>query len=822
MARRLGFFFLFLFLTASIFRALPAFAQAPAVPQSANAAAAYKALHAFQLDGGSGKVNNLTLKRDRGEMTFSGTFYFPKPVLGKITGAVFIGQGKFRAEPPPSLFEKDNLRRMLKADVVESDFETAVLRFTDNTHSIIGQTYEPVGTAPKEAQDLAVGSEERAVRETGANVASRLLLSLLNNEQPGVFIAHFDKGKRGRFTYVLDLQCRIPTVNFSINGGEKGLIFAYNNYSFTNDIWMAFYSEEDYKQGRATYSDAFDLVATPDYSMKVDLREPRKVIKVSAKTNLVALAPVRAISFALTEGLPEFDDLRKKKGMRVTAARLADGTPAQAIQEEWEGGFLVVLPAVRPAQEQFTLEMEVEGDFIYDRSETFDCHYPFINGEWYPRHGYLARSKFDITFRHAKKYKVAGPGALVKEELAPDSSNDVLTTYRMEQPVALVTFALGPFKLYKEQRKLQSGELPIEFLSLEGSRQITVLPDVFSGVGSSITYNLTIKEDFVMAEMGNALDYMGALFGAYPYPVFRAAFHPFGFGQGFASMLAIPNADSARKRTYVFLSHETAHQWWGNIVAWRSYRDQWLSEGFAEYSGLLYMRERTKRNSDLRELLVELRDSLKEPPRTETGIGSKRVTDIGPIILGHRLRSSHSRNAYTILTYNKGALVLRMLHFLFTNPSNGDGQPFFDMMKDFVSRYRDSSATTEQFAQVASEHFPRTAVAQKYGIRNLGWFFKQWVWQTELPTYRLEYTLENQPDGKVLLKGTLFQENAPEDWVMPLPLTFKFGGDKVARGTILANGPQQPVSLVLPMRPESVELDPELWVLSEKTTTRKQ
>lgn len=690
---------------------------------------------------------------------------------------------------------------MLKADVVESDFETAVLRFTDNTHSIIGQTYEPVGTAPNDAQDLAVDSEARAVRETGVNVASRLLLSLLNNEQPGVFIAHFDKGKRGRFTYVLDLQCRIPTVNFSINGGEKGLIFAYNKYSFTNDVWVAFYSEEDYKRGRVSYSDAFDLVATPNYSMKVDLREARKLIKVNAKADLVALAPVRAISFALTEGLPEFDELRKKKGMRVTAARLADGTPAQAIQEEWEGGFLVVLPAARKAQEQFTLEMEVEGNFINDRSETFDCSYPFINGEWYPRHGYLARSKFDLVFLHQKKYKVAGPGVRVKEEPAPGNANETLTTYNMEQPVALVTFAMGPFRIYAEQRKLVKGELPVEFFSIEGR---------------------PIKEDFVLAEMGNAVDYMGALFGAYPYPVFRAAFHPFGFGQGFATMLAIPNADTATKGTFVFLSHETAHQWWGNIVAWRSYRDQWLSEGFAEYSGLLYMRQRTKSNSDLREMLESLRDSLKLPPRTETGIGSKRVTGIGPIILGHRLSSSRSRNAYTILTYYKGALVLRMLHFLMTNPANGDGQPFFEMMKDFVNRYRDGSATTEQFAQVASEHFAQTAVAQKYGIQDLNWFFRQWVWQTALPSYRLEYTLENQPDGKVLVKGTLFQENAPEDWVMPLPLVFKFGGDKTARGTVLAKGPQQPISIALPMRPESVELDPDLWVLSEKTSTKKQ
>jgi hypothetical protein len=51
---------------------------------------------------------------------------------------------------------------------------------------------------------------------------------------------------------------------------------------------------------------------------------------------------------------------------------------------------------------------------------------------------------------------------------------------------------------------------------------------------------------------------------------------------------------------------------------------------------------------------------------------------------------------------------------------------------------------------------------------------------------------------------------------------FQFGGDRVARGTVLAQGPQQPINITLPMRPESVELDPEMWVLSEKTSTKKQ
>ncbi|MEE8584460.1 MAG: M1 family aminopeptidase [Acidobacteriota bacterium] len=98
-------------------------------------------------------------------------------------------------------------------------------------------------------------------------------------------------------------------------------------------------------------------------------------------------------------------------------------------------------------------------------------------------------------------------------------------------------------------------------------------------------------------------------------------------------LLLLPRSDRASKYTYAFIAHETAHQWWGNIVAWRSYRDQWLSEGFAEYSGILYTALRAKPKA-ARELIEDLRRSLKNPPRTTTGIGPGRLVDVGP---GHRL-----------------------------------------------------------------------------------------------------------------------------------------------------------------------------------------
>ena len=231
----------------------------------------------------------------------------------------------------------------------------------------------------------------------------------------------------------------------------------------TNDVWLAFYSEQDYRTGVTSYSDIFDQISAEQYDMKVDLREPGKALKVISKLDVQALAPVRAISFAISEGLPENEALRKKKGMRATGARLPDGTVLRTIQEEWEGGFIVLLPALHNAQEKFAIEIDTEGDFIYDLADTFDCKYPFINGQWYPRHGYLKRSKFDITFLHNKRYKVAGPGERISVEPAAGSADEVITKYRMTEPVALVTFAMGPYKIYEEKRELQKVELPVEF-----------------------------------------------------------------------------------------------------------------------------------------------------------------------------------------------------------------------------------------------------------------------------------------------------------------------------------------------------------------------
>ena len=762
----------------------------------------YKQVKAFALTGGAVDVKGLALKRDRVQLTLDGVVYLSQLVNGQITGAVFIGEGNLVVETPPSDFEKDNVKRLLGTDTIASDFKTAVFRFTDDTATQFGQAVRDAGVVNDRAQKLAREIDERILREIGANLSARIAVSLLNQEKPGFFFAQFDGGRRGRFSVMLDHQNRIPVANFRINAGEKGLIWSYDSDLYYTRVWLAFYALDDYQRGAVAYSDANDQIDIKSYRMDVDLRDYKDRLGLNAQFEAEPWRPnVRAVTFMIGENLGEYDNQRLKKQLRLSSVRRG-GVELPWVQEDWEAGFTVFLPEALKAREKLELNVSLEGDFMFDNEFVRDCYYPRSNTSWFPRHGYLDRATFDLTFRHPKKLVVASVGTRVSETPDPEDKDATISKYLMDQPVALVTFALGPFKRHTDTIKWEKGgpPTPLEFNSVPG--------DVFA-----------VKEDFILAELNNSVRYFSLLFGQYPYSSFGAAFHPFGFGQGIATLLMIPPADRASKYTYQFIAHETSHQWWGNIVAWRSYRDQWLSEGFANYSAILYTGIRASQGAK-NELLGELRSSLKDPPVTSTGLGKGRLVDVGPIILGHRLSTEKTQGAYQTLIYNKGALVLRMLHFMLTDPGTGEGQAFFDMMTDFVQRYRNQNASSDDFRVVANEHFAKSPIARKYGLANLNWLFYQAVYQTALPSYELRYKIEDQPDGKVLVSGTISQKDAPADWMMVLPVKLSFGEKQHASGTVLVQGASSPFQIRLPARPKSVELDPDRWILSESVSTK--
>ena len=143
-------------------------------------------------------------------------------------------------------------------------------------------------------------------------------------------------------------------------------------------------------------------------------------------------------------------------------------------------------------------------------------YYPLSTTAWFPRHGYLDRAVFQFTAVHPKNSKMALVGNRISEEVSPEDNNLVITKYEMPHPVALVTFAIGPFERHTETIKWENGKkpIPLEFNSLPGAY-------------------LAIKEDFILAELNNAVRYFHQVFSDYPYDKYGATFHPYGFGQDF-------------------------------------------------------------------------------------------------------------------------------------------------------------------------------------------------------------------------------------------------------------------------------------------------
>jgi hypothetical protein len=98
--------------------------------------------------------------------------------------------------------------------------------------------------------------------------------------------------------------------------------------------------------------------------------------------------------------------------------------------------------------------------------------------------------------------------------------------------------------------------------------------------------------------------------------------------------------------------------------------------------------------------------------------------------------------------------------------------------------------------------FQRTV--EKHAGTNMGWFFNQWVYGTEVPSYTCSYKVTPTPEGKFLLTCRIDQSNVPEDFRMHLPMRIDFGKAGVTRGRRLVQGPRTQFELLLPSKPDDV------------------
>jgi aminopeptidase N len=154
------------------------------------------------------------------------------------------------------------------------------------------------------------------------------------------------------------------------------------------------------------------------------------------------------------------------------------------------------------------------------------------------------------------------------------------------------------------------------------------------------------------------------------------------------------------------VSHELAHQWWGDLITLRSWAHTWLNESFATYSDYLYVRHDRGDDEGALNLQGKLDAYLREAKaRYVRPIVSDRYDQPGDMFDAH--------------TYPKGALVIHMLR-----QQLGDAA-FFDTLKHFLHRYAFEPVDTNDFIRSV-----KTVTGQ-----NLDWFFDQWLFKPGHPVF---------------------------------------------------------------------------------------
>jgi aminopeptidase N len=251
--------------------------------------------------------------------------------------------------------------------------------------------------------------------------------------------------------------------------------------------------------------------------------------------------------------------------------------------------------------------------------------------------------------------------------------------------------------------------------------------------------------------------------------------------------------------------HEYAHQWWGHLVGWDSYRDQWLSEGFAEFTAGLVV-EHTKGRDAADAFWGVARDRVVVKPR-----GARTASyEAGPVSLGYRLSAKDNSMAPGAILYSKGAYILHMLRMLmWENQSQPPDQRFADMMRDFAQSFAGKAATNADFQAVVERHvMPQMDAA---GDGSMDWFFDQWLYGTELPSFRNHLEVARVAGDEYRIAGTVEQLGVSETFRTFMPIYLDFGKDGMARlgGVRLVGSGSQDVDLVvkLPAKPKRVVLN---------------
>lgn len=746
-------------------------------------------------------ADGITFERDSATWTLSsGSLRLAEPTSGgAVTGLVFEGEGRFRMTVPDPV-EREQLRRFTQgaaAETLEVAFSKMVLRAPRGVLVLAGLAeLEGPDAAPDALPDIGAGAGryERSGLAAGRHdfwlehelhdADARVIAGLLT---PGdeYFLAEMETDRHGWLGYELEPWRR---EEIELTHLDKGF----------SESWVSLDRAQDrLPTGRPSLVRR-DAIRIRHADVRGDFTRSGKGARAGiteTHPRLGELSVDLAVE-AATAG-PRALRLRLTPYAEVTEVRV-DGREAPFLRHHIGGrglgidsdlhddDLVVVLPEPLAAGADHTVSVDY-------RMEVLN----YLSGRgWYPDEaGSLLEDPHTGTFEITLPERIELRAMGRREGEPVIEGRNRTERWVVERPTFMLSFTFA--------------ERPFSYeLEIDGVPEIEVFGP---GMGQEAKFHN------VAADAANSTAFFQQLFGL-PLDTDRLVISSIvgGHGQAFDGFLHMSEGSFYLERpgaSELFRAHEIAHEWWGHRVAWATYRDQWLSEAFAEYSAMMYVQATMDKGEHWFEQILfayqeALQGSIKAGFSKFQRVGivplnPKLREKMGPIAVGQRASTADAPGAYVAQAYLRGPWVLHMLRVMLRNLTKSDDL-FVEVLSDFLHEHDGRAATTGDF--VAS--LTRTAPGEWQ------WFFDQWVYGTAIPTYAWDWKAEKADDGRDVLAITVRQENVPDGFRMPVPVKIDFGRGQEGQAVVLIDEPEETFRLPLPAKPRKVELNPDYAVLA--------
>jgi hypothetical protein len=720
-------------------------------------------------------VRSVLIQRDAGSLLLEdGRLVLARPLGGHDVALVFSGIGTL-AFTPPTVIEHEQLRRFMGVRALRRRFRSLVIVATDSTFEELlpglafqADTLRALARAWHEALPYLVKNED--------------LRQAIADREPGLFWAVAWEPRQDPLFLVLDpfaVECvqlwRTP------EGSRLGL---WNRHAHETVCQFRAQGDSD--------TTLFDLRAPYEaehYALSVSLASDLHADATAEVTVRARGRPRTWFTFDMASTLT-LDSVR------------ADGVVQAFDTDRATGRIWVHASPPVPDGGTRTFRFRYHG-LLFER-EADRIYTPEPIG-WYPTPWYGGEATWDLSFRCPRAYQLVAPGRRVA---SGSDGGDVTSRWLVERAVPWASFDVsflrglqvdvgGPPRLTVWERstdgagrvrQTDAGALAaekghLERVAFDVARATRFYRDAFGA---------PVVDSVDAVEVSRVMD---------PDRPTRVSYEAF---PGLVRMMTPEDkVGTGVEWTPDFLrAHELAHQWWGIGVRPASYHDAWMSEGFANFCALWYLQAGRHDTETYLATLGEWRDALLQNRRFLLGAGQQA----GPVWLGSRTNSSTTEDDYGVIVYKKGAWVLHMLRNLLLDLDTGDETRFRTLLHDFHMAHRNGYATTAEFR----------AAAEAATGDDLGWFFAQWVYGTDVPTYHWSWDVAEHAAGQWVVHGRVQQTNVPDGFRAPVIVRLDFGGGRFARTRVWVSGPETTFDLpATSERPTSVRFNDLESVLAE-------